>query len=82
MKQVSDYGFIELSNELIEAISDNRMLKDEAERMQDLGTIEVEVDLCKVLRKGRFENDDEQAEDIGVVSEKALKGQAISHSVK
>ncbi|PPJ59205.1 hypothetical protein CBER1_03034 [Cercospora berteroae] len=63
----------------LDVATDGKMLAEEADRLEKLGTIEVfvseEMTLDTVVQTY------ETASDFGIVSEKALKGRALSHSV-
>ena len=57
------------------------MLEGEASRLKDLGSIEIQVAHKRIVGKSA-PKDRPSATGPGIVSEKALKGQSLSHSTK
>lgn len=63
--------------------SDGRMFKDEMKQLKSLGTIVIEaMHRVKVRVEDQIYVSDKIMPAAGVISEKALKGQAISHSTR
>lgn len=62
--------------------SDGQAFKGEATTLKKLGSIVIEVSQQKLKCKSREAPNEPHIEDIGFISEKALKGKALSHSVK
>lgn len=59
------------------------MQHGETVRLKDLGTITVQVaHTRRIGMSSAFSPHENQFESVGIVSEKALKGQAISHSIR
>ncbi|GIZ44174.1 hypothetical protein CKM354_000737800 [Cercospora kikuchii] len=63
----------------LDVATDGKMLAEEADRLEKLGTIEVFVN--EEITLDTVDQTYETASDLGIVSEKALKGRALSHSV-
>ena len=62
-------------------VSDGRIKHSELNKVKELGTITIECE--HFHQRGLIQNGRQgRAEGVGIVSEKAMKGRAISHSVE
>ncbi|CZT25421.1 uncharacterized protein RCC_11153 [Ramularia collo-cygni] len=65
----------------IETVDDGRVEVDEAARTKSLGEIEVLVSFVDMGEETLVQTQDVLTTDLGIMSEKALKGRAITHGV-
>lgn len=64
-----------------EPATDGRMKHGEVEQAKQLGTVRIECKHSEALHHDKSPSR-QQIEDTSIVSEKALKGRAISHGVE